>query len=551
MKLNHLFSTASCLVAMMLLAAVSTVMAAPERPAPLFEDFGTLHHPVATSSQEAQRYFDQGLTLCYGFNHKEAIRSFEAVAKYDPDCPMAHWGIAYAHGPHVNKPMTDEDNQKAWKALGRALALRDKGNDLDKAYIDALSKRYQEKFEQDRSALDKAYAAAMREVARQNRDDLDAQVLLAEALMDTMPWDYWAHDRSPKPETEEAIAALKYVMKRNPDHLGANHFYIHAIEAGPTPEIALPSAERLTQGAQTGHLVHMPSHIFIRVGDYERASQANEEAIRVDERYISSCVAQGFYPGVYYPHNVHFLWWSRLFEGRSADALKAARKAIQNAQDNICGPSPSLEAPRFRHLPWLTLARFGRWSEILAVPQPPATNDFLVDRAMWHFARGLAFAAKSDAESATREHQQLAALAGSEEAKKLDSPAFPASSTLKVATHWLGGKAAGARGDKEGMLRELEAAVAAEDALPYMEPSFWSIPVRPTLGAVLLELGDATAAERVFREDLVRKPRNGWGLLGLEQSLRKQGKQAAADNVAREFKQAWKNADTQLELAWF
>jgi Tfp pilus assembly protein PilF len=520
--------------------------------APLFSGMGELHHPVTTRSMEAQRFFDQGLTLCYAFNHPEAIRSFRGALKHDPDCAMAWWGIAYASGPHVNRPMTREDNDRAWDAIQKALALKSKVGASDQAYIDSMAMRYQAEFNGDRPALDKAWAAAMREVAANLPDDPDAKTIMSEAIMDTMPWDYWKSDRSPKPETEEAFAALRSVLQRHPDHPGANHFYIHAVEAGPNPEWGLPSADRLGKLVpQAGHLVHMPSHIYFRVGQYHDATVANELAVKADRSYIQHCAAQGFYPGVYYPHNEHFLWYALLFEGRSGRALDAAKRVAETANDNYCGPNKALEAPRFRHLPWLTMARFGRWKDILAVAQPPSTNDFLIDRAFWHFTRGLAFAARGDGSSASAEHAALAKLATSEDAKKLDNPHFPATGVLAVAEHWLAGKAAEANGNSDEAIRRLTEAVKAEDALPYMEPSYWPVPVRPTLGAVLLKAGKPAEAEKYFREDLSRWRRNAWGLLGLEASLRAQGNAIAADMVHREFEDAWQRADVKLDLAWF
>lgn len=549
---SFLFALGTSLALTFRLAASTSTTTSDALPGPLLDGLGSLHHPVTASSALAQRYFDQGLILCFAFNHDEAIRAFRSAAQLDPECAMAHWGIALAYGPHVNKPMTTEANTAAWTALEQALAHKSKSTRREQAYIDALAKRYTAEFREDRSALDKAYAAAMRDLVREYPDDLDAQTLFAEALMDTMPWDYWLKDRSPKPETEEAIAALRFVLSRDPDHPGANHFYIHAVEAGPHPEWGIPAADRLLNYAPAaGHLVHMPSHIFIRVGRYGDAVAANERAVEADRDYLRQSRAQGFYPGVYYPHNIHFLWWALLFDGRSQDAIKAAEKAAQYAMDSTCSPTQVLEAPRFRHLPWLTAARFGRWDEVLQVPKPAVTNDYLVDRALWHFVRGLAFAAKKDADAASKEHTALAALAKSEDAAKLNHPQLPVTGILAVAERWLAGKAAGARGDVQEMVRHLEYAAALEDELPYMEPSYWPIPVRPALGAALLEAGDAQRAEAVFRKDLERQPRNAWGLLGLEHALRAQGRTDAASEVARQFKQAWQRADTQLALAWF
>ena len=550
---SHLISTLTVLGAAGFFVSTGNLFAAgAEKTAPLFEGLGKHQHPITTKSKVAQRYFDQGLTLCYAFNHTEAIRSFRAALKADPDCAMAYWGIAYASGPHVNRPMDKDDNVRAWEAVQKALALKSTANANEQAYIDAVAKRYQGEFVEDRSALDKAYANAMREATKQFPDDLDARVMFSEALMDTMPWDYWLKDRSPKPETEEAFAALRYVTARDPNHPGANHFFIHAVEAGPHPEQGIPSADRLTGYApQAGHLVHMPAHIYMRVGQYEDAELANKLAVRADRSYIRHCAAQGFYPGAYYPHNEHFLWYASLFQGRSGDALANARKTAEVALENYCGPKKALEGPRLRHLPWLTLARFGRWDEVLKVKQPPMTNDFLVDRAMWHFARGLAFAAQKQAEPAATELAEMSQLLNSEGAKKLNSPQFPATAMMAIAEEWLAGKVAQAKGDSAGAITHLQKAVKAEDEMPYMEPSYWPIPVRPTLGVALMEAGRSAEAEVIFREDIQRWPRNGWGLFGLEQSLRTQGKADSADIVQREFNDAWKRADVKLQLAWY
>jgi tetratricopeptide (TPR) repeat protein len=544
------------LVATILLVAGAPIRAAElgyeKLPGPCFDGLGDLHHPVTTQSKEAQRYFDQGMRLLFGFNHKEAIRSFRSAAHLDPQCAMAHWGVAYAFGPHVNRPMDSNDTASAWAALQLAVANNLGASKKEQAYIAALERRYEPEHTDDRLALDNAFAAAMRELVKDYPDDLDARVLFAESLMNTMPWDYWTRDHTPKPETEEVLAALRFAMARDPDHPGANHFYIHAVEAGPNPDRGLPAADRLRDYApNAGHLVHMPSHIYIRVGQYADAVAANERAVKADRNYIRHCRVLGFYPGIYYPHNLHFLWWAQLFEGRSQDALRTANQAAAYARDNYCGPSKAVEAPRLRHLPWLTLARFGKWDEILGIAQPPNTNDFLVDRALWHFTRGLAFAATKDVAAAEREHISLEAIAASDEAKKLSSPVFPVADTLAVSAGWLAGKVAGAKGDTRAMIAQLERAVAAEDAIPYMEPSYWPIPVRPALGAALLQSGDAAKAEQVFREDVKRWPRNGWGLQGLEQSLRAQGKIQQAGDVHRQFTEAWSRADVKLELAWF
>lgn len=535
-----------------LLVGVLRVSAAETIPGPLFSGLGDVHHPVTTQSARAQRYFDQGLRLLFAFNHQEAIRSFRSAATVDPGCAMAQWGVAYAYGPHVNKAMDASDSAAAWVALQRAVAGKAAMTPKEQAYIQALEQRYQEQPIDDRKPLDLAFAAAMRELAKQYPDDLDAQTLFAEALMNTMPWDYWTHDRTPKPETEEILGALRFVLSRDPDHPGANHFYIHAVEAGPDPGAAISSADRLRNYAPAaGHLVHMPSHIDMRVGQYHAAVEANVRAAKADQAYLRHCRAQGFYPGAYYPHNLHFLWWAQLFEGQGKQALQTARKTAELAMDTSCGSSKALEAPRLRHLPWLTLVRFGRGGEVLALKQPPDTNDFLVDRALWHFSRGLVLASRGDVAAAENERLQLSALAESETARTLSGPQFPVSDTLAVSAHWLAGRAAEARGDTVTMIAEFEKAIAAEDAIPYMEPSFWPLPVRPAFAAALLRSGQAVRAEAVFREDLQRWPRNGWSLFGLEQSLRAQGRLQAADDVHPQFVEAWRYADTAPNLAWY
>src|SRR5687767_5264629 len=298
--------------------------------APLFGDLGNYSHPVTTKSKEAQQYFDQGLTLAYAFNHPEAARSFREAARLDPQCAMAWWGAALVLGPNINKPMAEEDVAKAWEALAKARALAPKASEKERGYIDALSKRYAETPTKDRAALDKAYADAMREVSRRYPDDLDAATLYAEALMDTMPWNYWMKDEQPKPETKEILAALEGVLKRKPDHLGACHLYIHAVEA-VAPEKALAAADTLrTLVPGAGHLVHMPAHIYLRLGLYREATLVNELAARADESYIAQCNAQGFYPATYYPHNVHFLWYTNAMEGQSRESMKAARTIAEH-----------------------------------------------------------------------------------------------------------------------------------------------------------------------------------------------------------------------------
>jgi tetratricopeptide (TPR) repeat protein len=515
------------------------------RPAPLFDNLGSHHHQITTSSPLAQRYFDQGLIFAYAFNHSEAGRSFEAASKLDPSCAMAFWGMALVLGPHVNAPMNDADVPKAYEAVQRAMQLAKDGNttDAERAYIAALGKRYAPQTTKDRSSLDLAYAEAMRQVVSQFPDDVDAMTLCAEALMDTMPWDYWLEQHQPKPATKEVLAMLEKAIARDLNHPGANHLYIHAVEAGPTPQKGLASADRLRSiSPGAGHLVHMPAHIYLRLGRYQEASRANEIAIEVDQNYLAACKAQGYYPLAYYPHNVHFLWYSTAMEGRSAECLAAARKAAAYTRAKHCGTA---EANLQRPLPLLALARFGRWDELLAEPQPTMEHTF--DLAVWHYARGVALARKGRVDEARKVQSEFALIAASEEAKKLDTPSHPATSVIKIAGHELSAEIARAEGRTDEWISELTKAVESQDALPYMEPPYWYYPVRHALGAALLELSRADEAEKVYRDDLKRNPQNGWSLKGLAKSLSMQGKQDLASEVERQFQHAWQRADVKIE----
>lgn len=539
------------LVASAVLALISSA-SLRGAPAPLFENIGNHHHPVTTKSELAQRYFNQAIALLYNFNHTEAIRSFKAAQRADPACAMAFWGEALAYGPHVNAPMFPQNVAPANAALAKAAALAGGASPRERAYIEALATRYPAGPVDDRSAYDKAYAGAMAAVAAAHPDDHDAATLHAEAIMNTMPWDYWQPGGKPKPEMVVALAALESVLLRQPSHTGANHLYIHAVEAGPSPHLAEAAADRLSDAVPAlGHLTHMPAHIYLRVGRYEDAIDSNIRAVAADERYIASCLAQGFYPGVYYPHNVHFLWQAQLLTGRSALAIESARKVSEYAVAPLCN-TPVVEAPRFRHLVLVTWARFGKWDEILAEPSPGADAEFVVDRAAWRYARALAHLAKGNTDAAVAESAGFSAESASEAAAKAaENPYFPVRQVLKVAGHLIEGRIAEATGDKDKMIAELTAAVEEQDKMPYMEPPFWFYSARQTLGAALLRAGDAKGAEAAFRGDLHVFPRNSWGLLGLSESLKAQGRSSDAESVQREFAAAWQHADTKLDLASF
>lgn len=510
-----------------------------DRGAPLFDNLGHYHKPITTRSEQAQRYFDQGLMLVYAFNHAEAARSFREAARLDPACAMAWWGVALSYGPNINKPMDPADNPKAWEALTKARELATGADEPERAYIDALSKRYAEHPPENRAPLDHAYADAMRELALRYVDDPDAATLFAESLMDLSPWDYWTKDARPKPETRELLAALERVIGRHVDHPGANHYYIHAVEA-VEPEKGLASADRLLHYAPgAGHLVHMPAHIYLRLGLYREASLANELASQADQSYIAQCNAQGFYPAAYYPHNVHFLWYTNAMEGRSRASLAAAQEIARHA-----GHMKLADADRLAPLMSLVQVRFGRWDEVLAQPAAPEDQRFVA--AMSHYTRGLALAAKNQPDAADAELAVLRRTADAPDVTALDTPQFPASSVLRISEHDLAGQSALRKGDAEGAIAELTKAVELEDALPYMEPPFAYLPMRHGLGAALLAAGRAADAEKVYREDLRRNPNNGWSLFGLSEALRARGNTEAADAVRAQFRQAWIRADVTI-----
>jgi tetratricopeptide (TPR) repeat protein len=516
-----------------------------ERSAPLFNNLGNYHHKITTRSVQAQRYFNQGLTLAYAFNHSEAIRSFREAARLDPECAMCYWGVAFSLGPNINAPMPDTAVPEAWEALSQAKRLAPRSSEKEQAYIRALETRYSAKPVMDRKHMDIAFSNAMREVMKRYPSDLDAATIFAEASMDTMPWEYYDDQLKPKALTHEVIQALEAVIARDPFHAGANHFYIHAVEASSTPDRALPSAYRLADivpGA--GHLVHMPSHIYLRVGQYHEASLLNERAILADQSYINQCRAQGFYPAAYYPHNQHFLWYTAGMEGRSEVAIRTAREiAKMNATHTL------IEGERFGPILPLTLARFGKWDEVLDYPKPAAKQ--LYPTAMYHFTRGLAFSAQRQLDAAERELSALQKIAQSAEIKPLDSPGFPGAKVIVVSYHALAGELAARRGRTEEMRRQFTTAIGLEDKLPYMEPPFWHHPVRQSYGAALVEIGRAEEAEAIYREDLKRHPANGWSLFGLLHSLRVQGKTDQAADIDKRFREAWNHADITLTASSF
>ncbi|HKY29722.1 MAG TPA: hypothetical protein VJM12_17410 [Pyrinomonadaceae bacterium] len=514
---------------------------ASKRGAPLFDDLGNHHYAISTKSPQAQKYFNQGLILTYGFNHGEAIRSFEEAIRLDSNCAMCYWGVALALGPNINKPMAAANVMPAWDALQQAKLLSANVTEKEKALINALKARYSQQPVADRRSLDLAYANAMREVVKRYPDDLDTATLFAEALMDTMPWDYYMEDRRPKAVTEELIRALEFVIAKDPEHPGANHYYIHAVEASPYPERALPSAERLGKIAPgAGHLVHMPSHIYLRVGRYHDATLANEKAVTADQSYIAQCRAQGFYPVAYYPHNQHFLWYTSGVQGRSELSIRTAREI-----DRMNDHQKLAEGKRFSPLLVLTLARFGKWDQVLAEPMPPA--DQLFAAAMFHYARGMAHAAKANHAAAQQQLIALERIAADPKIKVAD-PGFPlpGDKLIVLSQHVLAGELAGRRRYTAETDHQFTTAIQLEDKLPYMEPPYWHHPARQIYGATLLQLDRAADAEKIYRADLERHPENGWSLYGLLASLRAQGKTQEAKAIEKRFRDAWRLADITL-----
>lgn len=532
------------------MAQASSSQGSAEARPPLFEKLGNYHHPISTKNSLTQRYFDQGLTLSYGFNHMAAARSFKAAAQLDPNCAMCHWGVALVLGPNINAPMGEDALPEAQQALQKAKALEQSASEPERAYIQALATRYPQQAVGDRKPFDLAYANAMREIAQRYPDDLDAATLFAESLMTTTPWDYWEEDGTPKPEGKEIMAVLESVLKRNPNHPGANHLYIHAVEK-ERPDLGVPSADRLMKLVpNSGHLVHMASHIYIRVGRYHDAVVSNQGGIAADNLYVTQCHAQGIYPLMYMPHNHHFLWFAALMTGQSQLAIEAAQNTAKVDPQFLRHPVLAGTVQHFHTIPMFTYARFGKWEQILAMPAPD--QDLKYPTGVWHYVRGMAFLAKKQPEQAEQELQQLQALATDADLKKMKiGENNPVTSVLSIATNVLTGELASYKGNYDPAIAALKTAVKLEDDLIYTEPADWYHPVRQSLGAILLKAGRANDAEQVYRDELKIYPNNGWSLLGLTQSLQAQNKMPEAEAVRKQFKDAWKYADVTLMASRF
>ncbi|MBW8305563.1 MAG: hypothetical protein K0M46_01650 [Thiobacillus sp.] len=514
---------------------------AASAPPPLWDNLGTLQFAIGTQNPLAQRYFDQGLKLAYAFNHAEAARAFRQAQRLDPDCAMCHWGEALVLGPNINARMDEAAGAAALAAITRAEALAPKASARERELIAALARRYASDPKAERAALNAAYAEAMGRVAARYPRDTDITLLYVEALMNLSPWDYWeAAGARPKGRTAEILAALENVLQRQPDHPGAIHYYIHMVEASSNPRRALPYADRLgSQMPGAGHLVHMPFHIYYRVGQYKDAIEANRRAVAADEAYLAEARPEGIYPLAYYPHNIHSLMTSAQMAGDGASAIaaseKLARVVSQDAGRSIAWVQPILVAPYFAH------AQFSAPATTLALPDPGDELPYV--KAMWHYARGVAHAWRGEPAAARAEVEALRRLARGTDFSGLAEAGVPAPEVIALAQHVVLGRIAQSAGDWAQARAEFEQAVALEDQLAYSEPPYWYYPVRQSLGAVLLAAGKLDEAETVFRQSLLRAPNNGWALHGLAATYQRLGKPDAAATARTKFTRAWIGAE--------
>jgi tetratricopeptide (TPR) repeat protein len=518
--------------------------------APVFTGLGDHHHAISTKVDGAQKFFDQGVRLLFGFNHAEAIRSFREAARLDPNCAMCWWGVAFALGTNINLPMQQDAVAPAWAALEKARSLEPHASVEERAWIEALAARYSDDPKAERPKLDEAFAQAMGKLWRDYPDDLDAGVFYAEAMMDTQPWDYWQADGvTPKGHATEIVSTLEGILKREPAHPGALHLYIHAVEATTTPERAEKAADLLEPlMPQSGHIVHMPSHIYYRVGRYEDAVKVNEAAAKQDETYITTCKAQGYYPLAYYSHNIHFLWTSSEMMGREAAARDAARRVVAAAAAGAPMAESLPPIQRYLFVPLVTDIRFGHWDEALAEPRPAA--DLKIDTSMSLYARGFAFANKHRLADAKKDRALLQAMIDKHEFAGVEA-AVPGAEMAAIGVALLDGEIARVSGDLNRAVAAFQKASTLEHNIPYTEPPYWHQPVSHILGAALLQAHRPAEAEVVYRDSLKNYRIDGWALFGLAQALDAQGKKAEADQVRQEFASAWRLADTKLTMSRF
>lgn len=514
---------------------------------PLFKDLGGLHFKISTNSAQAQAYFDQGLRLTFAFNHAEAVRAFRAAQKLDPQCAMCFWGEGFALGPNINMPLLPEAAAPALAATQSAVAKSSSASDAEKALIAALAKRYSADPKVERAALDKAYADGMTEAAAKFRNDDTIQVLFADSLMNLSPWDYWeAAGAKPKGRTQEVVDTIERVLERNPGHAGAIHFYIHTMEASTRPEKALPFARELgKQMPGAGHIVHMPAHIYYRIGLYRESLQANIEAMAVDEKYFKNSPSDLQYKSGYYPHNVHFVMVSALMGGEGKAALDAAAKLDKVIDPDYLKVSAGLQS--VKAAPYFSHVQFSSAEAILALPDPG--KDYILVKAMWHYARAVAHARKGDIAASQKEIDTLAAIERDGDFEAVKKADVPGKEIVQTARHVALGRLADARGDLTGAIKAYEDAIFVQDTLPYTEPPYWYYPVRQSLGVALLRAGRLDEAEKAFRDSLAQTPSNGWALKGLMEVYRKRGDVAALKATQKRFKTTWLGKKGEPDLA--
>ncbi|MVM40542.1 hypothetical protein GO730_27540 [Spirosoma sp. HMF3257] len=516
--------------------------------APLFDSLGSIHFPITTQNKEVQRYFDQGLMLAVGFNHAEAARSFFEATRLDSTCAMAFWGFSYVLGPNYNAGMEPDNYERAYVAIQRASQLSARCSDKEKALINALAKRYPAKPVDDRKPYDEAYSKAIKQVHERFPDDADIAALYAESLMDMHPWDLWEHDGRPKPWTPGIIAALEKLMIRNPNHIALNHYYIHAVEASKTPERGLKSATILSKVApKASHLVHMPSHIYIRTGNYHEGSLSNWQAVKVDSLYLMGIYAQGAFPLNYFPHNYHLLVATATLEGNYQWAMTSARKVAENTKKQLMADPAWCTLQHYYTIPYYVAIKFAQWDKLLRMCQAD-TVSLKYPTAIRHYASGLALAHKKQLVKAKLELQQLDKLTTDPDIGKLKLGGInPMSSILKIARRVLKAEILAQEGQLASSITLLQEAVILEDGLNYQEPPDWFFSVRHNLGAVLLKAKRYDEAEAVFANDLSVFPRNGWALAGLYKSLVNQGFTEKAQQTQVLLREAWKWADKDLK----
>ncbi len=504
---------------------------------PIYRDLGTLSFRITTRQPRAQAYFDQGLRLAFAFNHAEAQRAFQAAQKIDPQCAACFWGEARVLGPNINAPMMPEANAPAVAALARAVALKDRASARERALIEALEKRYVADAKAERPPLDAAYADAMQQVAKRFPNDDTIRTLYVESAMDTQPWDYWEPGGAkPKGRGAEIVANLETVLKRTPSHPGAIHLYIHAVEASTTPERALPHAERL--GAMmpgAGHIVHMPAHIYYRVGQYRRSLETNKRAVAIDEKYFAISPSDPLYKGAYYPHNIHFVMVSAQMGGDGATAIEAAKKLDAAVPAELAKQFQIMEP--VKAAPYTTQLQFAEPDAVLALAAPD--EGLVLARAMYHYARAVAQARKKNAAAAGIEVDAIARLEANADFKPYDAWGVPAKAITQTARLVAAGRVADAAGDLDGAARAYEEAIAIEDGLSYTEPPYWYYPVRQSLGGVRLRQGRLDDAERAFRDSLARVRNNGWAIAGLAEVYRQKGDRSGEAAARRAYARTW------------